>query len=111
FPGTPDFGEIRGKYNSNEGLPDFLVFPTMDAGYAAIKPFLLNPHGAFIHESIANAMRHFTPPGGGDPVAYANDVVAAIGPPVSLATKVSELSDSQVDTMVVEIKRHEGTVA
>jgi peptidoglycan hydrolase-like protein with peptidoglycan-binding domain len=110
FPGTPDFGEIRGKYNSTEGLPDFLVFPTIGAGFAAIKPFILNPHGAYLHKSIAQAMYSFCPPEGGDPVKYAKDVVSAIGAPVTLNTKVSELTDSQVDMMVGVIKSHEGTI-
>ncbi len=60
--------------------------------------------------SILDAFKRYAPaPDGNNPVAYANDVAAAAGVPVS--TRIGDLTDDQMLFMQNKITEIEGAVA
>lgn len=108
--GGPSFGEYPGKVNSTEGLPSFMVFPTVEEGRRTIPRFLRNPHGAYIHRSLGEAMKKYCPPSGGDPIRYAREIVDAFKGEITLSTAISELTDEQIEKMARVIETVEGSI-
>jgi hypothetical protein len=103
-PGGPDYGQFPGKFNWH----NFLVFPTWDAGFAAIAQFLRGPK--YVSLSISDAFARYAPASdGNDPARYAQDVAAALAVPVS--TTVGDLDDDQMTVMQNKISEIEGAVA
>lgn len=97
--GGRDFGQYRDKFNWH----NFMIFPTMDAGYAAIIPFILG----WGPMTIVNAMEKYAPRSdGNDSSAYAAEVAAAAGVPVTALT--TDLSPAQLERVSETIKRREG---
>ncbi len=103
-PGGPDYGQYRGKFNWH----NFLIFPSFNAGFAAIAA-LLRGEG-YRDLSIQNAFRKYAPASDGNaPDTYAANVAQAAG--VSVGTPVRELSDDQMRLMQNKIAEIEGSVA
>jgi len=103
-PGGPDFGQYPGKFNWH----NFLIFPSWDAGFAAIALLLRGPK--YVNLSILDAFKRYAPASdGNDPVRYAQDVAAAIG--VSDSTVVGDLDDDQLLAMQNKIQDIEGAVS
>lgn len=104
-PGGPDFGQYPNKFNWH----NFLIFPTWAAGYNAIA--LLMHTAEYVNLSILNAFKRYAPESdGNNPVFYANAVVAALGPPVTLSTRVGDLDDDQMLVMQDKIMDMEGVI-
>jgi hypothetical protein len=102
-PGGPDFGQYQGKFNGH----NFLVFPTWDAGFAAIAQVLRGPK--YTGLSIADAFERYAPAAdGNDPVRYAQEVAQSLGVPPS--TIVGDLDDDQMIVMQNKITDVEGAV-
>jgi hypothetical protein len=97
--GGRDFGQYRDKFNWH----NFMIFPTMEAGHAAIIPFILG----WGPMTIAHALAKYAPRSdGNDPTAYAADVAAAAGVPVTTLT--TDLTPFQLEKVSEAIKRREG---
>ncbi|MDX6281461.1 MAG: hypothetical protein QOH03_2532, partial [Kribbellaceae bacterium] len=101
--GGPDYGQYPGKFNWH----NFLIFPTRDAGFAAIGAFLRGPN--YRDLSIMQAFAKYAPASdGNDPVAYAESVAAGAGLPTS--TLIRDLDDNQLLLMQNKIAEVEGAV-
>jgi hypothetical protein len=101
--GGPDYGQYRDKFNWH----NFLIFPTFEAGFAAIAARLLRPD--FRDLSILDAFRKYAPASdGNDPDAYASAVASAAG--LSTSTLVRDLTDEQMRLMQEKIAQIEGSV-
>jgi hypothetical protein len=102
--GGPDYGQYPGKFNWH----NFLIFPSRDAGHAAIATFL---RGAGYRDlTIAQAFAKYAPASdGNDPVGYAGAVAAGAG--VSTSTLVRDLSDEQMRLMQDKVADLEGARA
>lgn len=97
--GGRDFGQYRDKF----AWHNFMIFPTMDAGRAAIVPFIL----AWGPLSIADAMEKYAPRSdGNDSAAYAAEVAASAGVPVTTLT--TDLTPDQLQRVGDAIHRREG---
>ncbi|MBM9618383.1 hypothetical protein ACFU9F_03980 [Streptomyces zhihengii] len=97
------FGAYPGKTNWH----NFLIFPTWDAGFDAIRQLMRN--GTYSSLSILDAFKRYAPASdGNDPVRYANEVAAALGCDVS--TIVGDLSDSDMVALQNAIMEMEGAV-
>lgn len=102
--GGPTYGAYPGKTNWH----NFLIFPTWDAGFDAIRQLLRGPGYASL--SILKAFQRYAPASdGNDPVRYANQVARAIGGDVN--TVVGELSDDDMVEVQNEVTDMEGAVA
>jgi hypothetical protein len=103
-PGGPDYGQYQGKFNWHS----FLIFPSFDAGFAAIAAFL---RGAGYRDlSVQDAFRKYAPASDGNaPDTYAASVAQAAGVPVG--TPVRGLNDDQMLLMQNKIAEIEGSVA
>jgi hypothetical protein len=103
-PGGPDFGQYPNKFSWH----NFLIFPTWEAGYAAIAVFLRSPK--YVNLSIAQAFELYAPANDGNrPGDYAREVAAAAG--VAESTTIGELDDDQMDLMQNKITEIEGAIA
>lgn len=97
--GGRDFGQYRDKFNWH----NFMIFPTMEAGHGAIIPFILG----WGPMTIANAMEKYAPRSdGNDSAAYAAEVAAAAGVPVTTLT--TDLTPVQLEKVSETIKSREG---
>jgi len=102
-PGGADLGQYRDKFNWHH----FLIFPTFDAGFAAIAAFLRAPN--YRDLSILDGFRKYAPASdGNDPDAYAAGVASAAGVPTS--TPIRDLTDEQMRFMQEKITQIEGSV-
>ncbi len=102
--GGPDFGQYPGKFNWH----NFLIFPTWEAGFDAIRQLLLGP--GYVALSITDAFKRYAPASdGNDPVRYALEVSAAAG--VSESTIVGDLDSDQMVVMQNKITEIEGAIA
>ncbi|MBM6583135.1 hypothetical protein ILT44_23315 [Microvirga sp. BT689] len=102
-PGGPDFGQYPGKFNWH----NFLIFPTWGAGYDAIAKLLKTP--AYVNLSILDAFKRYAPASdGNDPDGYAAAVAQSIGGDVTVATRVGDLSDEQMQVIQNKIQDIEG---
>lgn len=102
--GGPDYGQFPGKFNWH----NFLIFPSWDAGFAAIASFLTGPR--YVDLSLTDAIALYAPASdGNDPVRYAEDVAAAAGVPVT--TTIGELDGDQMLVLQNKIAEIEGAVA
>lgn len=100
--GGPDYGQYRNKFNWH----NFLIFPTYDAGFAAIAAFLRGPR--YRDLSIQKAFREYAPAEDGNtPDTYAASVAQAAG--VSVETPVRDLNDAQMLLMQNKIAEIEGS--
>ena len=100
-PGGPDYGQYVGKFNWH----NFLIFPTRDAGYAAIASFLRGP--GYRDLSVAQAFARYAPASdGNDPAAYAQSVAGRAG--VSTDVLIRDLDDHQMRLMQDKIAEVEG---
>ncbi|BCJ45065.1 hypothetical protein GCM10010168_68650 [Actinoplanes ianthinogenes] len=103
-PGGPDFGQYPGKFNWHH----FLIFPTWDAGFAAIAQLLRGSGYAGL--TVLAAFQKYAPASdGNDPARYAKDVAAAAG--VDESAIVGDLDDDQMLIMQSKITEIEGAVA
>jgi hypothetical protein len=101
--GGGNYGQYQGKVNWH----DFLIFPTAQIGFDAIRKLLKGP--AYSNLSILAAMRKYAPATDGNrPDDYAAQVAAEAG--VSVNTIVGTLNDSQVLKMQNKIRDIEGTI-
>jgi hypothetical protein len=99
--GGPDYGQYPGKLNWH----NFLIFPTRDAGYAAIATLLRGP--GYRDLTILQAFARYAPASdGNDPVAYAQAVASGAG--VSTDVRVRDLTDDQLRLMQDKIAEVEG---
>ncbi len=97
--GGRDFGQYRDKFNWH----NFMIFPTMELGRAAIIPFILN----WGPMTISDAMERYAPAkDGNDPVTYAAEVAAAAGVPVTALT--TSLTPDQLAAAEGAINHREG---
>ncbi|SEQ94235.1 hypothetical protein SAMN05216188_106300 [Lentzea xinjiangensis] len=102
--GGPAYGAFPGKVNWH----NFLIFPSWDLGYDAIRQLLRGP--GYAHLSILAAFQRYAPASdGNDPVRYANKVAAAVGRDVH--TIVGDLTDDEMVEMQNAITDMEGAVA
>jgi hypothetical protein len=103
--GGPDFGQFPGKFNWH----NFLIFPTWEAGFAAIAQLLRGPR--YVSLSLTDAFARYAPggDGGNSPAAYAQAVADAVG--VDVSATVGDLSDDQMLEMQNKITEIEGAVA
>jgi hypothetical protein len=103
-PGGPDYGQYPNKFNWH----NFLIFPTWEAGYAAIAMLLRSPK--YVNLSILDAFKIYAPEkDGNNPTAYARDVATALGVPDS--TKIGDLDDDQMIAVQNKITEVEGALA
>ncbi len=117
-PGGPDWGQYRNKFNWH----NFLIFPTAEAGFEAIKRALRNggypaktrgarqwPAGKYRDLGVTEAFHRWAPlEDGNKPDEYGAEVAAAAGVPESF--RVGDLDDSQMFKMQSKIKDIEGVV-
>lgn len=102
-PGGPDYGQYADKLTWH----GFLVFPTHDAGFAAIGTLLRS--AAYRDLSLLDAFERYAPAkDGNDPVRYATDVAAAAG--VDVGTTIASLSAEQLVLVQQKIEAIEGTI-
>lgn len=81
----------------------FLVFPDVDKGqFAAMEnlKFQARKHGS---RSILDTMRNYANMPTDDPVAYADKIVKALGPPVTFDTPFGGLTSAQLETVKATI--------
>lgn len=98
-----DYGEYRGKTNWH----GFMIFPTQEAGFAAIGRLLRGPK--YSPKTLLAAFEAYAPASdGNNPVQYATDVAAAAG--VTPDTTISSLNDDQLLLVQKKIEAIEGTV-
>lgn len=101
--GGTDYGQYPGKFNWH----GFLVFPSHDAGFAAIGTLLRSP--LYRDLTLLAAFEKYAPAKDGNkPEQYAADVAAAAG--VSTATTISALDDAQLLLAQRKIEQVEGTL-
>jgi hypothetical protein len=101
--GGPAFGQYQGKFNWHH----FLIFPSHDAGFAAIPSFLQRE--GYFGLGIQDAFRKYAPAKDGNtPDVYAASVAQAAG--VSVETHVGDLNSDQMLLMQKKIEEIEGTV-
>ncbi|MDT5271231.1 MAG: hypothetical protein QOH49_3417 [Acidobacteriota bacterium] len=102
---TDSWGAYEGK-KLKWGQHGFAIFPSEDVGLAAVRSFLRKFQS---ERDISLMMNLFAPAGDkNDPEGYANKVARALGVPVS--TQVKTLSDDQIATFALEIKKAEGWI-
>jgi hypothetical protein len=109
-PGNLTKGKVNvGEFERKPNWHNFVIFPTPQEGFDAI-PRFLKVYG-FLPMSIAAAFERYAPKkDGNDPDRYAREVVAALGRPVTLDTKLGTLTDDQMLEVQRAIKRMEGWV-
>lgn len=101
--GGPDYGQYPGKFNWHR----FLVFPTWEAGFAAIAQFLHGPN--YVGLSILQALEKYAPASdGNDPVRYAGQIAESLG--VSTETVIGDLDDDQMIVVQNKITEVEGAI-
>ena len=101
---SANYGAYPGKTNWH----NFLIFPTWEAGYDAIRQLLRG--GSYARLSILAAFQRYAPASdGNDPVRYANQVAQAIGHPVSAI--VGDLGDDEMIALQNAVTEMEGVVA
>ncbi len=99
----PDYGQYRGRLTWH----NFLIFPSRDAGFAAIGSLLRG--SGYRDLTIQAAFERYAPAkDGNDPVRYANDVAAAAGVPAT--TLVRDLDDAQLELLKSKIEQIEGSI-
>jgi len=97
-------GDLRSGHGSIGRDGGFAIYPSLDAGVAALGETLTGKYG---NSSISDTMKAFAPGSdGNDPVAYAATLASAVGVPVS--TKISALSPAQLMTFQYTIANAEG---
>jgi len=97
------FGAYKGKKFQTASVGAFAIFPDEETAMQAIVS-VLKGYGRI---SIAGAMKKYAPASdGNNPAVYANTLAAKVG--VSADTLVSSLDDSQMNALILEIKRVEG---
>ena len=99
-------GAFPGKRYFTEDVGNFAIFPDEDTGLAAIKS-VLHSYG---HLTVSQAMNKYAPRGdaGNNPDQYSREVANQMG--VTVHTFVDTLSDDQMDTFSLAIRRVEGWV-
>ena len=104
-PGGAAYGAYPNKFNWHH----FLIFPSYDAGLAAIVPYLRSSR--YNDMSIEAAFRAYAPKGDGAnrPEVYAARVAQAAG--VTVDTALQSLNDEQMLLVRDAIVKMEGTVA
>jgi hypothetical protein len=103
-PGGPDYGQYSGKFCWH----NFLVFPTWEAGYAAIATLLRSP--SYVGLSLTQAFERYAPASDGNrPAEYARDVALAAG--VAESTTIGELDDARMLLVQDKITEIEGVIA
>lgn len=102
-------GAAVGEYPGKRNWHGFLIFPTPEAGFDAIPKFL--KANRYYPMSIEAALERYAPKkDGNDPERYARSVVDALGPPVTLQTKLQDLTEAQMVEVQKAIREMEGVV-
>ena len=106
-PGNMEYGDLAKKYGAVGTDGRFAVFPDYETGRKA-QEALLFESGVYEGKTIGSAIAKYAPFGDGnnDPVAYANNVAAALGVPVD--TPLSALNPEQRNAMLTAMEKQEG---
>jgi len=106
-PGNMEYGDLAKKYGAVGTDGRFAVFPDYETGRKAQEALLFNS-GVYEGKTIGSAIAKYAPFGDGnnDPVAYANNVAAALGVPVD--TPLSALNPEQRNAMLTAMEKQEG---
>jgi hypothetical protein len=106
-PGNMEYGDLAKKYGAVGTDGRFAVFPDYETGRKAQEALLFNS-GVYEGKTIGSAIAKYAPLGDGnnDPVAYANNVAAALGVPVD--TPLSALNPEQRNAMLTAMEKQEG---
>ena len=98
-----NYGAVPGVWAHAAGNGTFAVFPDEQTGMTAITQVLRH----YGHVTVADAMSRYAPAADrNDPVAYAAGVARAMG--VGTDAYVDTLTQEQLDTFALEIRRVEG---
>lgn len=102
--GGGDLGAYPGKVNWH----NFLIFPTWEAGYDAIRRLMRG--STYSGLSILDAFKRYAPASdGNDPVTYANKVASNLG--CGVERIVGDLSDDEMVALQNAVTEMEGVVA
>jgi hypothetical protein len=106
-PGNLEYGDLAKKYGAVGTDGRFAVFPDYETGRKAQEALLFSS-GVYEGKTIGSAIAKYAPLGDGsnDPVAYANNVAAALGIPVD--TPLSALNPEQRSAMLTAMEKQEG---
>jgi hypothetical protein len=90
-PGNIEYGPFARSHGATGGDPRFAIFPTPEAGFAALVGLLLKH---YLGMTVAQALSHWAPPVENNTAQYIRNVCAWIEKdPTAIITKTGEIED------------------